>query len=251
MKTAGDIIACVLHDQSKHDIILYPRGRPFLTRLSGTVIARLGAESVETTADLQDEIRRGDAIFVADRWYRVSSQVKTSSANQQPFRAQAPGSVSSTTDMSDRNEYSLKFTASSLPLSKPISYIPPELVGPHGSAEVPAFKHGCTNDIRERWNSTFSEMRSKNLLRDDKKFQEELLRLRLVSVAGVLTSNATQKRDLDNTDDSKSLKKPRKQNNRFNRSTNTHLKGTAIGNAIFSSEDGSSMQPPLTFRNAN
>jgi hypothetical protein len=239
MKTAGDVIACVIHDQNKHDIVLYPRGRPFLTRLSGTVTARMGAESVETSADLREEIRRGDAILVADRWYRVSSQVKTSSASQQPIRAQAPGSVSSTTEMSERNEYSLKFTATSLPLSKPISYIPPELIGPHGFAEVPVFKHGCTNDIRSRWNNTFSEMRSKNLLRDDKRLQEELLRLRLVSVAGVLTSNATKKRPVE-TDEANSQRKPRKQHNRFYRSTNTHLRGGIIGDVIFNSAEAPS-----------
>ena len=45
-------------------MVLYPRGKRFLSRLSGTVTAVPGRQAVVTSANLRDEIRRGEAIQV-------------------------------------------------------------------------------------------------------------------------------------------------------------------------------------------
>ena len=241
MKQSGDIIAYIHH--TPPDIIMYPRGRPFISKLSGTVSIILGSETVKTSVDLRDEIRRGDAIMIADKWYRVSTQISNAAANNQPIRAQAPGSVSSTEENNDRKNdtFTHKFTADQLPLSRPVLDVPsPDLIQSdvNGILTVCAYKHGTTNDLRKQWGNTFLEMRSKNLTQDDRKFQEELLRLRLVTQSGVLTSNIRQRPVEDK--DSKSLKKPRRQQNRFSRMTNTHLKGTITGDLLAST----AVEPP-------
>ena len=58
----GDIIAS--RNKEKRSMVLYPRGKRFLSRLSGTVTAVPGKQCMVTSANLRDEIRRGEAIQV-------------------------------------------------------------------------------------------------------------------------------------------------------------------------------------------
>ena len=56
----GDIIAC--KNKALKSLVLFPRGQPFYTELSGTITAVPGSNLVKTSLDLTSEIRRGDAI---------------------------------------------------------------------------------------------------------------------------------------------------------------------------------------------
>lgn len=58
----GDVIAS--RNKEKRSMVLYPRGKRFLTRLSGSVTAVPGRQCMVTSANLRDEIRRGEAIQV-------------------------------------------------------------------------------------------------------------------------------------------------------------------------------------------
>jgi hypothetical protein len=58
----GDIIAC--KNKAMKSFVLYPRGTPFLTILTGVVTAVPASSLVKTSQDLTTEIRRGDAICV-------------------------------------------------------------------------------------------------------------------------------------------------------------------------------------------
>jgi len=69
MVQSGDIIAC--KNKKAKDTILYPRGNSFLTKLSGSATAVPDQEYLETTADITNEIRRGDAVLVGESWYTL------------------------------------------------------------------------------------------------------------------------------------------------------------------------------------
>lgn len=94
----GEIIAS--KSSQKNCTTLYPRIRPFFTRLSGQVTAIPNLSSIQTTDDLRNEIRRGEAICVGNEWFRVSSNVREALE-----RAKAPLSVTSSKELSDRNVY--------------------------------------------------------------------------------------------------------------------------------------------------
>lgn len=112
----GDIIAC--RNRALKSIVLYPRGRPFLSLLSGSITAEPGKQAVSTTEGLIDEIRRGDAVGIgtdlADfSWYRVSCKER---GTKQTERATAPLSVTSEVALSDKNKYCDTYDTSRLPL---------------------------------------------------------------------------------------------------------------------------------------
>jgi hypothetical protein len=189
-----------------------------------------------TSTDLRHEIRRGDAIEIAGVWYRVSALL----ANN---RNRAPPSVSSTHDINTTHEFALKFTETQLPLSNPVTEIPTTTSNnststastqSSKSAAVVCYKHGCSNDIRDRWVKSVDDIRIKEIVRDDKKLEEELLNLGLIKKDGVFTGLASgnQKRRVED-DSGNKQKRPRKANsNKFNRITNVHLIGSTIGNIL-------------------
>ena len=234
MVTAGDVLAV----GNQQDLVLYPRRKPFLTELSGEVTLTAGSSSVQTSMDLRGEVRRGDAILLGGVWYRVSSVISTSSLSQQPARARPPASVSSLEEMNSRNEYLLPYTDSALPLSTPVTTLPTadnlsvvKVEGTDGGDQhvtIKAYKHGCSNDLRAKWHTTFEDMKSRRLIGDDKRLEAELLRLDLISRAGAFADSG--KRKFSNGSDSKA-KRPRKAARVF-KVTNTHLKGTTIGNLL-------------------
>ena len=60
---------------------------------------------VVTDCDPRTQIRRGEAIQVGGQWFRVSWAVRAGvSLAEQPARAQAPLSVASLIELSQRNE---------------------------------------------------------------------------------------------------------------------------------------------------
>lgn len=215
MIIGGEVIA--IKNKETKNTVLFPRGRPFLTTLSGTVTATPCDQVLSTSMDLTPEIRRGDAILVGDSWFRVSSAVGKN-ANQ-PARARAPLSVSSVQEISERNVYIDVLDASHVPLD-----------GDYDGAVVyqgAAFKHGCTNDVRDMWAATLAETKP---FMGDKELEAELFRLNLISRPGA----AVQKKKVISAADAK--KERRKVKRRIMKPTNTHLRGTVIGDIIDAAE---------------
>ncbi len=209
----GDIIGCT--NKETRDTVLFPRGVPFITQLSGMVIGQADMKSVTTQCDLTKEIRRGDAIRLGETWYRVSSAVGAKSND--PIRAKAPLSVTSIQDMSDRNIYIDTFNESTLPLNG-------EMVDSYSGN---AYKHGCTNDLRDLWQGTLENV--KLFRNSDMALQEELLRLRLVTRDQTQSLKKSRSEVVNLDDNSKSRKKIRRRELKI---TNTHLKGTEMGNIL-------------------
>lgn len=215
MVMSGEIIAA--KNKETRVQILYPRGRPFLTNLSATCVATPGEQSISTSEDIRKEVRRGDAIQVCDSWYRVASNLK--GKTNQPERARAPLSVSSVEDLSTTNEYLDVFSDRQLPLDG-------DFDGDVIWQGRPK-KHGCTNDLRERWKETLEHLKP---FSDDISLEKELLRLNLIAKHGL--SSSVKK--FHTTE----LKRPKKRARRApSRITNVHLKGTAIGDLISSTPD--------------
>lgn len=214
----GDIIACKGHKTK----ILYPRARPFLTRLPGSITATPGQQNVNTTADLRSDIRRGDAIGVAGSWFRVSCSVKSSGSHKLE-RATAPLSVTSDRDMSEKNVYVDEFDAGSLPLD-----------GDYDGEENftgQAMRHGAPNDIRDCWARTLQTEEFREVTKDPSRLQRELLHCKLVTRAG--TVSTSQKKG-------KAKEKPtRKRKARETTSQfNEHLRGSALGELLRNSKEG-------------
>lgn len=234
MVVGGSVLAV----GTQQDLVLYPRRASFLTELSGHVTLTVGSSIVQTSADLRAEIRRGDAILLGDSWFRVSSVISTSSLAQQPARARAPPSVSSIEEMNSRNEYLYPYTDTALPLCAPVVALPLEgslcvvkAEEPNGTARrvsIKAYKHGCSNDLRAQWHKTFEDMKSRRLVGDDKLLESELLKLELIARPGAFTDGNKRKNAVLTGN---RPKRPRAAA-RVYKVTNTHLKGTTIGNLL-------------------
>lgn len=211
MILCGDVMAC--KNKEAKDIVLFPRGPKFLTPLSGSVTAYPMRNLIRTSDDLTNEVRRGDAVYVGENWYRVASAISSTRSNQ-PERAKAPLSVSSIHELSERNVYIDEFSSEVLPLD-----------GDFDGTDVftgSAFKFGCTNDIRAKWHGTVDLIRQ---FKSEKDLEEEMLKHNLISQAAL--ANNAQKKALKPTETKKA--KPRKRVKRkFARITNMHLEGTDL-----------------------
>ena len=128
--TAGDVVA-VANSEDK-DKILFPRGEAFLVELDGIVTLPRKKEGheqqvvqVDTDVDPTTQIRRGEAIQVGGEWFRVSSAVRAGvPLSEQPSRAQAPLSVSSSQDLPKRNEvdgYIRPLNSKTIPMDNTLS----------------------------------------------------------------------------------------------------------------------------------
>ena len=204
----GDIIA--LKNKEKKSYVMYPRGKAYLTELSGNVKAKPGSLEIETKSNLSDEIRRGDAIKIDQTWFRVSS-----STNDNNQRAAAPFSVTSDKELSDKNVYIYEFNEKKLPLDGEYDG---EIV--FGGRAV---RHGTTNDIRKAWFDTMEQINTEFKEKfDDATLDKELVRLDLISKPGTALKRviATRKETTN--------KKVRKQRVSTSGTSNTHLIGTLI-----------------------
>ena len=191
----GEVIA---YSNKEFQLVLYPRGAPFLVPLSGTVTATAGSELLHTDTNLTGEIRRGDAVRVGSHnwdWYRVSCH---GHPGQQLQRQKAPCSVTSDRDIDTqgKNVYRYDYTDTWLPLdgdydsSNAVGMIERALAAgeqdaPHGTlsraaahaeTEAPAaitargtaletlavstkaYRHGVPNDVRDLWRETAASL---------------------------------------------------------------------------------------------
>ncbi|CAN0279251.1 unnamed protein product, partial [Ectocarpus fasciculatus] len=74
MQEAGKVIAVV--NKETHKMNLYPRGDVFLTELPGSIRVKPGSEVALTAEDMNQHIRRGEAVRISGQWFRVSSEVR-------------------------------------------------------------------------------------------------------------------------------------------------------------------------------
>lgn len=209
----GDIIAC--RNKTIKSIVLYPRGKAFLSNLSGTVTATPGQQSICTSESLTSDIRRGDAIGISGSWYRVASNVG-SVGSHQAERATAPLSVTSDMEMSDRNIYRDVFDNTLLPLDGDydgeIAFV------------GQAVRHGVTNDVRALWKQTLDAAKHFN---DADSLRKELIKCNLLSSnAGSVARAVVRPKE----------KKQRERKKRKARDTgrvyNAHLGHGALGEAL-------------------
>jgi hypothetical protein len=209
----GDIIAC--KNKTLKSFVLYPRGTPFYTQLSGKVTATPGSNMLRTTADLTGEIRRGDAIRVpyhtsdaataaaaaaaagpggtgslAARFGTASTEgswFRVATAEMGADRQVQNPSVTSDQESSLRaggvaghaqkkaKEYHDVFNEGLLPLDG-------DFDGEEASKGGKVLRHGCTNDVRQCWADTAADL--KRLAGEDKALEAELKRLNLITKSG-------------------------------------------------------------------
>ena len=229
MIVGGTIIAV---KNKEFKAVLFPRGQPFFTRLSGEIVATPGLSDLETTADLRAEIRRGDAIRVglSGDWYRVSSAAPS---GRELDRQTAPLSVTSERAMSDKNIYRDVFDAKSLPLDGDFEAYEDE-EGGHGVFKGGAYRHGAANNIRQLWGSTMSDMnkiafRANNPETNALALRRELVKLKLISTSTSTVAGADAKRSLQRVRNREKVRKKRKHSERAGtKSFNEHLKGSHL-----------------------
>lgn len=219
MLVGGECIA--IRNQEAKSLNLYPRGSVFLTPLSGTVRAKPGSNMIETTADLTKEIRRGEAIRIANIWYRVSSLIGGGTATEQLQRSKAPPSVTSDRDLSSKNQYFHVFDAKMLPLDSPFD-------GTEAYEGV-AYRHGCSIDVKDLWNRAGERKDFKDNVGDREKLHGKLKSLNIVS------KDLLKKEEVAvaaSTGGKKRKKTFRANEERGGFANNSHLMGTEVGQVI-------------------
>jgi hypothetical protein len=209
---SGEIIAC--RNEETKDRVLFPRRYSYLTQLSGSMTVLPHKSYIKTSCSVTHEIRRGDAINIQDEWFRISSSTKSNSKSE-PLRAVAPLSVSSEKEMSSMNVYIEKFDEGVLPLD--------DVFNCTEEMSTSAWKHGCTNDLRQLWSQTIDEMRHLN---DNAAVEKELVALGIITIqesdnAGVVSSKSTV-----------SLEPKQKRMRVSKKQLNTHLEGTEYGDIL-------------------
>jgi hypothetical protein len=212
MILGGEVIAC--KNSEKKSMVLFPRGQAFLTKLTGDVTAKPSSNLVETSHNVQNEIRRGDAVRVGDSWFRVSSAIRNGSSVE---RSKMPPSVTSDKAWPDRLVFFDEFNATTLPLDG-------DYDGTEEYKAGVAVRHGCSNDVRSQWLETAGQFRQN--IADEHALLSELVKQNLVTRSG---SVSVAQRRKPTTTISGQIKKQRKQRvSTVTSHHNAHLKGTQL-----------------------
>lgn len=217
MIVSGEILAT--SHQTTRKVWLWPRIGTYLVQLGGQAKSSEVEEehaSVTVTADIRNEVRRGDAVKIGVAWARVSSRV---SAGRQPKRAERPLSVSSVQDMHKDNNYIDVFDDSKMP------------VVPGLDKGGPIFKHGCTNDVKDLWFATTSKTP-----KDRAELAQLLKNANLDDAAA--TARRPTKRPRRTAEPAVTKKRKKQQRSDAHvKITNTHLRGTEIGNILAAADE--------------
>ena len=230
MIVGGEIIAA---KNKEFRAVLYPRGQPFITRLSGDVTAVPGSADLTTSSDLREEIRRGDAIRVGLRgdWYRVSSAAPF---GRELDRQTAPLSVSSERDMSDKNVYRDEFDTITLPLDGDFEGQDDGNGSNNGKYDGGAYRHGCANNIRAVWADTATDLKKVISRANDPNanaaaLRKELVHLKLISSGTSVEAGLNARKTLQKARNRDKVRKKRKYSERSGtKSFNDHLKGSHL-----------------------
>lgn len=223
MIRGGEIIG--VENKILKTFVLFSRGsQQVYSTLSGTVTANPGENVVHTSLDLTQEIRRGEAVLVGKFWYRVSSNVKVATGQDQPQRARAPASVTLDKDMSDKNDYTLPYTKDILPLDGDFE--------DDSTFSGRILKHGSTNDIRQLWRLTGKDLADGEYLNNELKLLDTLKDHIQYDRQNLLSAKA-------NRDGARGRVKGRRgggprggKNFMVGRGANSHLQGSAVEQAI-------------------
>jgi hypothetical protein len=221
MIVGGEIIA--ISNKDKKTFILFPRGTPYYSQLSGTITASRGQQNIMTTENLTSEVRRGEAIKVGPYWYRLSCAVGSGSEREQTQRSTAPLSVTLDKEMSESNVYCSPFNANTLPLDGDF-----DNGQNNGSAfKGVALKHGCTNDIKDIWRKTYEK--TKSFVTDDTLLRQELVKHGLMRQLNASLDRKKKPEKKEKEKKKRQIRKPRdSQRDNNNLGINAHLRGTAV-----------------------
>jgi hypothetical protein len=219
---SGEIIG--VKNRYKKDLVLYPRLRPFISRLSGVVEVCAGDTSLKTSADLTGEVRRGEAVRVgqpplAPSWFRISCATSSISVVDGAVGSgTAPGATPTSVTLdkdlyinSQRNVYSEPFTAERLPLNMPYDGAEAPVAvktedtqvkvegrskveGQAEASGLAVYRHGCTSDVKAQWFASLEHMKSFQLATTTnnnndgpKKLAMELVRQGLIGRENAMT----------------------------------------------------------------
>ncbi|CCI39789.1 unnamed protein product [Albugo candida] len=228
---SGEVI-CVKHAEKGAEVF-YPRDMSFLVDVSGVATVEPGSYITNSSQDVTNEIRRGDAIKIGNHWFRVSGAVKTSSASRPaPFSGMSSKSVSSVRDpnTSKKVRYLFKFDKDHMPIDAPFPDASNNTAAsmdrwdalPRRGPKFQMTKHGCTNDIRELWQNTM-----RNFPTDRNEFYKKLVQAGLTTQSKVDASRRQSKRRLK-----EDKKKTRTRKQRDIKISNQHLIGTELGEIL-------------------
>ena len=241
----GDIIA--IKNRITKELILYPRMKAFLTKLSGNVQVTAGSNIVMTDNNLTNEIFRGEAICLDNSyWYRVSCAI----SNNENASSNAPTSVTLEKELPinlTRHSYVCPFTSRVLPLDGAYEgnlVINREQPGEPIPYTCTAVRHGCTNDIKALWAQTVEYLKPFQLTTTNNNnndgirlLNNELVRLNLInrSVTTTNSSSNSAKRNAPIETEARKRRKLKKSQAAMDAITvghNTHLVGTELGNIL-------------------
>ncbi|RHY57904.1 hypothetical protein DYB26_009634 [Aphanomyces astaci] len=217
-------VICIRNTEDGNDVY-YPRGGQFLVELSGSGLVEHGCFIVATKEDITSEIRRGDAVKVGDQWFRVSAAPKTGGGSSQPQTFMAGMTSKSVSSVRDLNLSASKKTRGHVPLDTafpdPRGNIP--LLQRWDAAPKPG---RCTNDVRQLWRDTLRDWPADRLSLERKLLQCGLM-TRDMHEANM---HRSKMRKVHGGKGNKKVLRQRKQ--RDIKITNTHLVGTALGEAL-------------------
>jgi len=175
LAVSGEVIE--YKNNEKKTAVLYPRGRPFLSRIDGPVTAVPGEQTITTACSLKSDLRRGDAVRVNGSWYRISS---ATGRREDSEWARAVSSVTSDDERVTTRTYIDEFSDRKLPLDADFSG-KTEFVGP-------VWRYGVSNDVRQLWKES---QRSVLKAGDEELLVRELLSNNLISRASAQISSSS------------------------------------------------------------
>ncbi|CAN0214755.1 unnamed protein product, partial [Phaeothamnion confervicola] len=151
----GGIIAA--DNKELKNQILFPRGPLFLTPLRGTMQTAPGSRMALCSEPPDDTVRRGEAVRLGGRWFRVACDLAGHASHSQPQRASAPLSVTRDADPDLRSEdrLALGFEAGpgqpALPLQEAWPGDEPPWTGTGA-------RHGCSKALRQLWRDVLADV---------------------------------------------------------------------------------------------
>lgn len=239
MIDGGEIIAIKNNDMKT--FVLYPRKTPFLTELTGEVqiepsnnivsdsnneiqrSSEAGRDGSRPT-DFLKEIRRGEAVQIGESWYRVSSTIRKGLEREQLKRSKPPLSVTLNKELSSLNEYTDEFTKGKLPLNKPYSGA--------GLFKGKAKRHGCTLDVKELWRKAFDDDNVKDVIIDEFRITQELVRHNLILPRKNQDDSAAKRRATIAGEKNTKKRRKTRASVDIEKSHNSHLAGFEIAEIL-------------------
>ena len=235
MTVSGDILSVPTTNPTTKlkDIVIFGRGQPFLVELSGTMRAFSRQSYLQTEQSVKAEIRRGDAIWVRSHgqgegeWFRVDCSLRVN--GKQPEVGTAPLTVSSLEERAKkRRDFAVDFNDRQVPLDAEFNGDSEDEDDEAEGMPCRAFKHGCTNDIREMWGETNTMVKRRYMdkLGNDSSLSLELKRLGLISTVNALAAGSARAAHKG----SNNKKRPRAaRKSKASLQSSAHLKGTKVG----------------------